>query len=308
MSGVTTKPIIVGIDGSEQAHHAALWAVDEALRRHTALRLIYVIRSDLTGTLSAAEYETDVVTAKAALAATQAAITQRNPSVAVQTYIAQGSPAGILLAESTDAELICVGSSGMGRMGREILGSTAASVAEQAACAVAVVRGPESAAAQTDPLRWIVVPVTRQMEIDDAVIAEAVSEGRYRGWPMLAVGTHTSRRGNTQSEELDRLVSDWQRQFPNVHIYPISHHSDVAQFLRDSPEINGLVVLDAAHSPDVARIVGAGAHANRDLAVLVVREKATVAVGADSADLAAPVPSGVAARPWTDTPTPRATQ
>lgn len=282
MSEQATKSIIVGIDGSVQAQHAASWAVDEALRRHCALRLIYAIRTDLTGTLSAAEYESEVDTAKGALAAARAVVTARNPSVTVQTSITRGSPAGSLLAESPDAALICVGSSGMGRMGRTMLGSTAASVADDAACAVVVVHGTESTAAQNDPLRWIVVPVTRHMEGDRTVITEAVSEARYRGWPMLAVGTHTSSGGNTSGEELDHLVSDWHWRFPDVHIYPISCDSGVTQFLRDSPDVNGLIVMDAVHSSQLAQIIDGQTHIDRDLAVLVARAEAVIAVGVDS--------------------------
>src|SRR6478735_6607838 len=33
--------VVVGIDGSGCARHAAWWAADEAVRRHGALRLIY---------------------------------------------------------------------------------------------------------------------------------------------------------------------------------------------------------------------------------------------------------------------------
>src|SRR4051812_25422693 len=36
-------PIVVGIDGSPTAIGAALWAADEALSRHLALRLVHVL-------------------------------------------------------------------------------------------------------------------------------------------------------------------------------------------------------------------------------------------------------------------------
>ncbi|MET0474528.1 MAG: universal stress protein, partial [Mycobacterium sp.] len=43
-----TKPltsIVVGIDGSSSAVHAAEWAVDEAVSRDVPLRLVYVVQS-----------------------------------------------------------------------------------------------------------------------------------------------------------------------------------------------------------------------------------------------------------------------
>lgn len=37
------RAVVVGIDGSRAATHAALWAVDEAVNRDIPLRLVYVI-------------------------------------------------------------------------------------------------------------------------------------------------------------------------------------------------------------------------------------------------------------------------
>lgn len=152
MSGATIKEIIVGIDGSEQAVRAALWAIDEAVSRNATLRLIYVLRTDLSGTLTAAEYVTAVATAKHALGAARERIAERDSAVTVGTKIAQGSPAGVLLAESGDAEMVCVGWSGTNRMAAALMGSTATSVAAGATCPVAIVRTPSDAAGG-DPRR-----------------------------------------------------------------------------------------------------------------------------------------------------------
>ena len=37
--------VVVGVDGSRTALHAALWAIDEAVARDVPLRLVYVIDS-----------------------------------------------------------------------------------------------------------------------------------------------------------------------------------------------------------------------------------------------------------------------
>ncbi|HEY1439670.1 MAG TPA: universal stress protein [Mycobacterium sp.] len=42
----TPQSIVVGIDGSRAAIHAALWAVDEAVSRDIPLRLLYAIEPD----------------------------------------------------------------------------------------------------------------------------------------------------------------------------------------------------------------------------------------------------------------------
>lgn len=269
-----SKPIVVGIDGSQQAECAALWAVDEALRRHAVIRLLYVIRTDLTGPLSADEYRVATDTAKKSLRAARAAIARRNPSVVVEASIETGSPAGALIAVSSDADMICVGSSGTGRMSKAILGSTATSVAENAACTVTIVRFRESTGAPEPSLHWIIVPVSRHMGDECAVIADAVAEARYRGWPILAVGTCTRDAGEIPSDRLDRIVEVWHRRFPDVHIYPIACDTGIGHYLRTHPDIAGLAVIDAAHSKDAESIIGTAIHTDRpQLAVLVARHQ-----------------------------------
>jgi nucleotide-binding universal stress UspA family protein len=41
-------PIVVSIDGSKAAVHAAIWAIDEAIRSDTPLHLVHVIKSRAT--------------------------------------------------------------------------------------------------------------------------------------------------------------------------------------------------------------------------------------------------------------------
>jgi nucleotide-binding universal stress UspA family protein len=272
MSTTVPKPIIVGIDGSAEAENAARWAVGEARRQNTALRLVYVIRTDLTGTLSADEYRQKVDDAKEALESARRVIDQHEVGVTVQTSIAEGSPSGVLLAESSDAAMICVGSSGMGRVARSVLGSTAATLAERAACPVGIVRRDESSPTD-EPQPWVIVPVDNRTDDDSAVIAAAAAEARYRNWPVLAVGVAPRGHAGSPEKALDDLVSGWKRRFPALHIYPISTTTGIAQFLHANPDIGGLVVVEGVRSSDIASIMDVTPHADRaELAVLVARQ------------------------------------
>jgi len=269
MSGAAIKEIIVGIDGSEQAVRAALWAIDEAVSRNATLRLIYVLRTDLSGTLTAAEYVTAVATAKHALGAARERIAERDSAVTVGTKIAQGSPAGVLLAESGDAEMVCVGWSGMNRMAAALMGSTATSVAAGATCPVAIVRTPSDAATAEPPPKWVIVPVGASSRDDSSVIAEAVAESRHRGWPVLAVWTDS---GNDEScvHAVNQLTSRCRQRFPDVHIYPVATGAGLAEFLGASPELGGVVMVDGDNAPDVPSAVNRIGHATpADLAVVV---------------------------------------
>lgn len=274
MSSTASRSVIVGIDGSHRATKAALWAVNEAVRRDEPLRLIYVIRTDLTGTLSAAEYRTVVDDAKKTLSNVREAIGEVGEPVRVETSIVQGSPAGVLIAESTEADLICVGASGMGRVGRAVLGSTATSVAEGADCSVAIVQ-PEAADAPTDDRTpWVIVPVSAYTEDASLVIDDAVAEARLRGWAMLVVGVRHPDFGSTPHDTLDGIVSDWRSRFSDVHMYPVSVDTGITHFLRSNPDIGGLVVVAETSASDVASMIGGEhrhGHREAERGVLIVR-------------------------------------
>lgn len=274
MTSATVKPVVVGIDGSEQSTRAALWAAKEAAGRRVPLRLVYVVRTDLTGTLSAEEYRVALNHAKSAVDDVSDRIEAAEPTVPVQAEIAQGSPAGVLLAESPDAVMICVGSSGIGRVGQAMLGSTAATVAERASCAVVIIRSPERVATEENEIKWVMVPVTIFTDNDD-VIDAAIDQARLRKWPVLTVGVWHPGFGASQHDDLERLVAQWQKRYPDVHIHPVANGTRMSRFLNGHPELAGLVVIDPASAGEVASIVGAGHRSHPDdaeRAVLVARD------------------------------------
>ncbi len=274
MSGTKIKEIIVGIDGSEQAGRAALWAIDEAVSRNATLRLIYVLRTDLSGTLTAAEYVAGVATAKRALGAARKRMAERDSAVTVGTTIAQGSPAGVLLAESGAAEMVCVGWTGMNRMAAALMGSTATSVAAGATCPVAIVRTPSDAATDEPPPKWVIVPVGASSRDDGSLIAEAVAESRHRGWPVLAVWTDSG-KDESCVVALNQLTSRCRQRFPEVHIYPVATGAGLAEFLGASPELGGVVMVDGDNAPDVPSAVNRIGHATpAELAVVVAHTEA----------------------------------
>ncbi|WP_369830532.1 universal stress protein, partial [Mycobacterium sp. 1245111.1] len=71
------------------------------------------------------------------------AVTATGKPVKVETELLRGDPAAMLIAESGEAAMICMGSTGIGRLARAVLGSTAADVAEGAHCPVAIIRSHE---------------------------------------------------------------------------------------------------------------------------------------------------------------------
>jgi nucleotide-binding universal stress UspA family protein len=112
------SPVIVGIDGSDTAIHAAEWAIDEAVSRGAPLRLVYVAKAKHLG---AEEYYEDMHRANASLQAAREAVEATGKGVEIETDLLEGLPGTALVGASWDAQMICVGSIGTaGMRGRSL--------------------------------------------------------------------------------------------------------------------------------------------------------------------------------------------
>ncbi len=245
----TPLPVIAGIDGSSTSLAAALWAVDEAISRDAPLRLVYVTASSH---MSAEDYAADVRDGHDHLRQARNAIQATGKTLTIDTEIVDGPPSAALIALSAEAQMICVGSVGIDRYARSILGSTAAELAEKAQCPVAVIR-PDSATDPTD-LNWIVVAITDQPD-NETVVDQAMQEATLRHAPVLALGAGDS---PDSADTLERQTRAWGERYPGVHIYPIASRADVVHFLNKHDEHVLLVVIGDNQAQEVAQIVGRG--------------------------------------------------
>lgn len=258
------KPITVGIDGSQTAIAAALWSVDEAVGRGRPLHLVAVINQTHP---SADDYARDLGHAESSLKAAQSAIEDSGKPVEITTDIQRGPAATVLVEASRDAEMICVGSVGIGRYARALLGSTAADLAERAYCPVAVVRTD----VERPPINWIAVRMT---ENNDAVIEYAAWEAKLRDAPLLALGGRPEELTEDTDGEFERRVHAWQQVHPEVRIYPITTESAIGKFLRANDERVQLAVIGSDEADQLAQLVGPSGHAlfaHPHCSVLVVR-------------------------------------
>jgi nucleotide-binding universal stress UspA family protein len=258
------KPITVGIDGSQAAIAAALWSVDEAVGRGRPLHLIAVISKTHS---SADDYARDLGHAESSLKAAQSAIEASARPVEITTDIQRGPAATVLVEASRDAEMICVGSVGIGRYARALLGSTAADLAERAHCPVAVVRTD----VERPPINWIIVRMT---EDNDAVIEYAAWEAKLRDAPLLALGGRPEELTEDSDGEFERRVNAWQQVHPEVRIYPIITRSAIGKFLTANDERVQLAVIGSDEADQLAKLVGPSGHAlfaHPHCSVLVVR-------------------------------------
>jgi nucleotide-binding universal stress UspA family protein len=105
--------------------------------------------------------------------------------VKVETVIESGLPSVKLISESMDADMVCVGSTGIGSYARALVGSTAADVAEKAHCSVAIIRASDDR--PRADINWVIVAVSDSPD-NEVVVDDAMREAAVREAPVLAIG------------------------------------------------------------------------------------------------------------------------
>jgi nucleotide-binding universal stress UspA family protein len=141
--------IVVGVDGSETSKRALRWAIDEARLRHSTVRAVtawqYAVSDSWEG-MPVNIYDTMEEGAKAQLAALVEEVGGEDAK-GVEQVIALGAPASALLDAAKDAELLVLGSRGLGGFKGLLVGSVSQQCVHHAVCPVVViphVEEPES--------------------------------------------------------------------------------------------------------------------------------------------------------------------
>jgi nucleotide-binding universal stress UspA family protein len=140
------KTIIVGFDGSDGAGAALDVAAEEAAVHRAQLRIVTVWQMPASAYAVGGEMVFDDETLDALRAEAQrvaddavARVRQLAPSLDCATDVLNGQPAEELLRSSADADLVVVGSRGLGGFKRLMLGSVSDQVVHHARCPVLVV-------------------------------------------------------------------------------------------------------------------------------------------------------------------------
>ncbi|MGP3769874.1 universal stress protein [Streptomyces sp. SDT5-1] len=144
------RPVVVGVDESPESLAAADWAADEATLRERPLRLVHAWNwsphpsSDVPAGVfeaSAAQRER----ARATLGAAEARVRAAFPALSVTADAVEGPASSALIRAGGQAELLVLGSRGLGAVGGVVAGSVAQHVAGAANVPVVLVRRREPA-------------------------------------------------------------------------------------------------------------------------------------------------------------------
>ena len=137
--------VVVGDDGSSRALEAIEFAVQEAIRRNTALHVVRAwsiktaVRPDgIEGGITPSLEEFRLATEQHTQARLMKVLAGRD--IEAQVLALRGSPQKRLLELSNTADVIVVGDRGVGGIAGHLLGSTADSLVREANCPVIVVR------------------------------------------------------------------------------------------------------------------------------------------------------------------------
>ena len=141
--GDPSGPLVVGVDGSDNAAAAFRWAHAEARRRGAHLKALYAWQEpmgggDRSGSSSTTPHSKDA----AAETVEKAATTTAGAGRSRWSESRRGRAAPVLIEESASAAMVVVGHRGHRRWGRAALGSVAQQVAHHSRCPVVVVPIP----------------------------------------------------------------------------------------------------------------------------------------------------------------------
>jgi nucleotide-binding universal stress UspA family protein len=246
--------VIVGFDGSAQATQALDWALDEAELRGLPLILCHAWQwpyrpLDVAGRTSLRMAANHVLEHGVECAR------NRTSGVQVASALCEGAPARRLVEMSVMAELLVVGSRGLGDFARLVVGSVAEQVAGRASCPVIVVRG-RGPLPRTESSKPLVVGVDESPGAR-AALGFAAREARLRGLPLHVLYAWGQRpvHGGTRAAELDaafagerlrKIIAPWWDSDAGLDLRPRLVNAPARAALRAAADEAGLMVVGAS--------------------------------------------------------------
>lgn len=197
------KKIVVAVDGSAASDVAVRWAANAAVKRQQPLALVnsYTMPQFMyaDGIVPPEELYTELeneskekISAARAIVADHYAVQALDGGIdalEIEEIVKESAPIDFLLELSETAEMIVMGSRGLGGLSGLVMGSVSAAVVSHAQCPVVVVRKDSDVSAETK-YGPVVVGVDGS-EVSDAALAQAFREADARGAELRAIHSWT---------------------------------------------------------------------------------------------------------------------
>ncbi|MER6126884.1 universal stress protein [Streptomyces sp. NPDC001795] len=267
-----SRTITVGLDGSPESRAAAEWAAHEAQLRGLPVKLVQVwepvpepmAQAPLLGT-ETHQHWTEKIPRESV-----ESLRLRHPGVEVTTEQLTGRPAEALVGAAKDAELLVLGSRGLGGIGGFLVGSVGLAVVAHTERPVVLVRAEGQAADEHGPdpagipsAATPFGPVLLGLDADgphgapiefafDAAARRSVPlrvlHGRnlpsYYAYGMAPDPEVTTMLARSDADALAEVLSPWRQKYPDVEV--------VVESRFGSPS---LLVIDASHEASLV-VVG----------------------------------------------------
>ncbi|MFF9214945.1 universal stress protein [Streptomyces viridosporus] len=285
-----TRTITVGLDGSPESRAAAEWAAREAALRGLPLRLLHVWQPVPGPAAEAAVSGAETQAHWSERVPREAAeeLRLRHPGVEVTHEQVSGRPHEVLVKAAEDAEVLVLGSRGLGAIGGFLVGSVGLLVVARAERPVVLVRAGGQAADEHEPDRMGISsaatpyrPVLLGLDAGkphDPVIEFAFAEAARRdtalrvvhGWalpPYYVYGLaaapevyHDIER--QQAETLTQVLAPWREKFPQVEVVEEAFGgSPSVRLVENSAQASLVVVGRRIRRTPIGAHIGPVAHA-----------------------------------------------
>lgn len=251
--------IVVGVDGSPESHAAVRWAAQEAVLRRRPVTLLHVV-SPIVVTwpiepVVTGFYEWQEDNATEVLKQSQETLysaAEGSPPPEVHLELRHDGILTELSNASESADMIVVGSRGLGPVGGAVLGSVSRALLHHAQCPVVVAR--EGVVRRTDRNLPVLLGIDGS-PASEAATAFAFEEASRRGvelvalhawsdvavFPILGMDWHTyEQQGH---EVLGERLAGWQEAYPDVRISRRIVCDKPARWLIDESKHAQLVVV-----------------------------------------------------------------
>ncbi|MGW2643035.1 universal stress protein [Streptomyces sp. NPDC001348] len=274
-----SRTVAVGLDDSPESRAAAEWAAREALMRGLPLKIVHVWEP-VPASLLASETQrhwngrsgTGVPTAEEwgrIPRESEEGIRLRHPGIDVFGEQLTGSPAEVLCEAAASAELLVLGSRGLGRIGGFLVGSVGLAVVARAERPVVLVRAGEQAADEhlmdpagvpsaAAPFRPVVLGLDTA-DIDETLLEFAFDAAARRNaalrvvhvWPEPPTSFYRFYGDAELYDQLERghatlltkVLRTWRQKFPDVEVVEASRCGSAAQVLVNASRDASLVVV-----------------------------------------------------------------
>ena len=135
--------IVVGVDGSETSRAALAWALDEARRRSALVEVVRAWSVPANESFVPVPVEAFREAEDAAVGAMVTELLGEGAAPEVRRSTVYGAPGEVLVDAAEGADMVVVGSRGLGGFTGMLLGSVSQYVLHHASCPVVVVHDPD---------------------------------------------------------------------------------------------------------------------------------------------------------------------